>query len=1195
MNSSRFNSDITQPDITQTTGNGQTFGHSDETVADVVPGKTVGQVRGQGDATVADMVWERPPKPVFGSGDETVADVVPGKTVGQVRGQGDETVADVVSGKTVGQAGGQGDKTVADLPVSDQPTALEPQNRQPVNVNSGSFTENETEVFPASPQSDTGFSPPDKVTKSPFPVQQWDRYEFVKLLGQGGMGQVFKAVDLRLKRTVALKFLLGDHPELVRRFHQEAQAQARIDHDNVCKVYEVGEVEGKPFIAMEFVDGPSLKEAATDLRLEEKITIFRDVALALHAAHRLGFIHRDVKPANIMLEQREDGTWRPFVMDFGLVREMGTDGATMTGTAMGTPAYMSPEQADGDHRRVDRRSDIYSLGATLYFLLAGRPPFEAETGMSLILKVLDRELDPEPVRRLNPGVPAALDRITLTCLRKDPHLRYESAKALADDLQRYLEGEPVQAADISWRYRARRLWARHRVALSLGMVALLVLLGLSGLLVQSRWQAAQQARYAYQFGREAEQIDNIMQRAYLLPLHDIRSEKALVRERLKAVQAEMVRGGKVAATAGNYVLGRGHFALGQYREARLYLELAWQQGMRNPELALALGVSLTELYNAALLEAPGGDKPAARATYLAKIEKELRTPALNYLKIAQAAPGGDSLYVEALIAFCEDRLDDSLVKAAQAFQAQPWLYEAKKLEGDILVRQSSQQAAVGQYEIAADILERAAVPYRQALEIGRSAPNLYAAEGTRLFLKQERKISQKKFDENLIPLGLAVFADALKADPDSAVALEGVAKLQYRLGEREFELGKDPRPTLEQALEAATRTIEIDPTKGDGHNIVGSTLMVIAQYEIDHDVGTPAATLNRSIAALEEGLRRLPGEEVMRGNLGNALQVTSQYVAETGGNPQPYWDRATTVYEDAHRQNPQDTLILNNFACLWISRLDYAIRSGQDPEPFFQSGLERLNQMVAINPRMTLGHINLGVLHVLKLQSMIDHEQFSPAVAAQARQSLLHAWEIEPNPDALQGLLELTLLEATQAVRTGADTAPALAEVRRWAGEMQRLYPNYVVPLKLAQAELLAARGLKGRNRPPGDSLKKARNFIEQALAGSTSDAVNWLTAAEISLCQAEWNQLSGTQLKNVLSQGIQQAEKALKCSVDHPRALAFKGAFLQLQAKTETDPQRVAQIQAEAQTVWQRAFQLNPLLKQEFRACLPQKGIAGK
>lgn len=218
---------------------------------------------------------------------------------------------------------------------------------------------------------------PDLAAETP---DAFGRYEQVEYVGQGGMAKVYKAYDATLRRTVALKFLLGESPELSERLLNEARAQARIEHENVCKIYEAGETDGKLYIAMQYIHGKTLRKLAPEISLEQKIRIVAQTAEAVHAAHRVGLIHRDLKPANILVERSQEGDLTPYVVDFGLARGPEAGGLTKTGTVMGSPWYMSPEQAKGNVSQLDRRSDVYSLGATLYEVLAGKPPFEAAAG-----------------------------------------------------------------------------------------------------------------------------------------------------------------------------------------------------------------------------------------------------------------------------------------------------------------------------------------------------------------------------------------------------------------------------------------------------------------------------------------------------------------------------------------------------------------------------------------------------------------------------------------------------------------------------------------------------------------------------------------------------------------------------------------------------------------------------------------------
>jgi hypothetical protein len=289
-------------------------------------------------------------------------------------------------------------------------------------------------------------------------------YDVLGKLGQGGMGAVYKARHLRLNRVVALK-VVADAPnarpaDLVR-FRQEAEMIARLQHPNIVQIYEVGEYPGGSYLALEYVDGPALdrKVNGTPQPPREAARLVEALARAVQYAHGVGVIHRDLKPANVLLTS----AGAPKITDFGLARQVeGESGLTTAGAIMGTPNYMAPEQADGRLKQIGPHTDTYALGAILYECLTGRPPFQGATVLDTLVQV--RQQDPVPPHRLlgsgKRACPADLETICLKCLEKDSHGRYASAGALADDLGRYLAGEPITARPVGPAGRAWR-WARR--------------------------------------------------------------------------------------------------------------------------------------------------------------------------------------------------------------------------------------------------------------------------------------------------------------------------------------------------------------------------------------------------------------------------------------------------------------------------------------------------------------------------------------------------------------------------------------------------------------------------------------------------------------------------------------------------------------------------------------------------------------
>ena len=297
-------------------------------------------------------------------------------------------------------------------------------------------------------------------------------YEILGLIGRGGMGVVYRARQLCLGRDVALKVLrsgLHAGPEERLRFRIEVESVAQLCHPNIVQVHEVGEQDGFPFCALEYVEGGSLAEklAAAPLSAKEAARLMEKIARAIQAAHERGIIHRDLKPGNILLT----ASGQPKVTDFGLAKRIGdTDDCTRTGISMGTPSYMAPEQVESA-KNVGPAADIYGLGAILYEVLTSHPPFEGDSALRIMARVVSEE--PVAPRNLNVSVPRDMEIICLKCLEKDPRRRYASAEALADDLLRFMRGEPIAARPPGILERLDR-WARLRPALAAMLLILIV-------------------------------------------------------------------------------------------------------------------------------------------------------------------------------------------------------------------------------------------------------------------------------------------------------------------------------------------------------------------------------------------------------------------------------------------------------------------------------------------------------------------------------------------------------------------------------------------------------------------------------------------------------------------------------------------------------------------------------------------------
>jgi serine/threonine-protein kinase len=994
-----------------------------------------------------------------------------------------------------------------------------------------------------------GSGPQDPESIRALRLAGWNRYELLVPIGAGGGGQVYKARDPRLGRLVALKFLRAEDLDLTARLLREAQAQARVEHEYVCKVYEVGEANGRHFIAMQFIDGQTLGRAAESMSREERVRLVAQVADAVHAAHRLGLIHRDIKPSNVMVERGPDGSWRPYVMDFGLARETAAPGVTQTGAVMGTPQYMAPEQARGG-KDIDRRADVYALGATLYEVLGGRPPFDGNTLVDVLMKVVYDE--PEPLRKFAPQVPLDLETIVMKCLEKDPVRRYDTARALAEDLRRFLDGEPVMARRASTRYRLAKKLRKHRSLVVVAGAALVAAGSLGLVSYRERRDAAERARLAQQLGQEVAQMESGLRYGHLAPLHDTRSERERMRARMKDLAARMARLGAIAEGPAHYALGRGHLALREWDAARADLEAAFTAGQRSPEVRYGLGQAMGALYQTALVEAERVADKAAREQRRKEIERTLRDPALDHLRAAKSVETESPEYAEGLIALYEGHFDDALVKAREALAKNPLLYEAERLAGDAHQLQGHDEQRRGQWDAARKAYEQALAAYEEAAHVGRSDPSIF--EGACATWVQVLVVASTRHEEveEIMRRTLASCEQALAADPESELAIEREAYAYARRAEQLLGENKDPRDMLKQAVAKGEQLTRVRPDGAGGPICEGNALELLAEW-LDAHGEDPMPTLDRSIARYRRAIEIIPTHGRAWDDLGMALWRKATVLNARGGEAGPVYDEAAAAERKAlEHGEAQNGLVHNNLANALSDRAFWALEHGEDPTPRNDAAIAEYRRAIEINPNWASAYSNLATCYEL--------------AAAQARLS-----GHDPGPDwerALENDRKATELSPKQAMpwangsdvimkqaawlldRDG-DAAARLDDANTWLSKARGLRPgDFGDDLRDARLATLEARQKIEHGGTPEAAFTRAETALAHVAKTNGKAEELPIAAAELLRWRAEWSGKRGRKVDDEIRRGLAHAAEAEKRHPQSADASLVRGELQLVEAR---------------------------------------------
>lgn len=959
----------------------------------------------------------------------------------------------------------------------------------------------------------------------PLPGTIAQRYEFRELLGEGGMGRVCRAFDRVLHREVALKLvrLEGDAP--AERLLREARAQSRVSHDNVCRVFDAGEIEGQTYISMQLIAGPTLRQSVASLTRDEKLELIAQAADGVHAAHRCGLVHRDIKPGNIMLERRPDGSWKAYVVDFGLVRDLDAS-TTATHAVAGTPHYMAPEQVRGAVDRIDWRADVWALGATLFELVAGSPPFGASSSAEVLVRVLRDEVQYPTSPRLPRDLRAILER----CLEKEPERRYGSARELAEDLRRFSAGLPVAARPAGPLQRLAKAARRNRQLAAVVAVSGLSLMVLTGLLAATAWRARERAELARRFGEEVAAVEAIARYSALLPPHDARRERHIVRARIDAIERQAREVGELATGPGAYAVGRGWLALGDATQARTSLQRAWDVGYRTPDTAAALGQAMATIYRRKLYEARGISSKEMRQFRERQLATELRDPALELLRTGGAVASTSPAYVEAVVALVEERWDDALTAARSAARDVPWLHEATRLEGEIWLARARAQSNRGESTDAADSIHQAELAIARATDMARSDPAARALEcKRRQLLVSEAATSGMVSPEPLLTPLRAACEAVLEIDPDASEALCDLSAGHQRCGMWLLDHGQDPSHVLGEAVALAEAALVCNPGDPAAHRALGYSAWGLSKHERKSG-RDPRPWAQRAIASFESAAVNDPFDVRPLGGLGTVLSELAQDERETGNDPLPLFAKALQAYGEALAVDPGAAAVYFNRGIAGWRAGDWATLHGLDARPHLRGAILDYRTAYALNPSLSPVPNALGAAYN-QLATYLDATgQGDPEPAwKEAERWYEEAIAQRPDlPNPHYNLSSFLSRVADRARARGQDPLPILERARREAAACLAIdardgrshYRVGIVEVEIAQA-------LVTRSQDPTTSLAAAEKALSRAREIKPDDGVVWIGFGKLHWTRGRYLQRVGGAWDRELDQALAALDTA--------------------------------------------------------------------